>query len=328
MTLSQQPPRKPAAPGKTGAFSIPARPASTPVSEQHLPAWQPVEPDEQSTEPTPPQSSQQRVFPETGASAQHPDPFQPPPARPSHLKHPSLPPVAASPARKKRGLLVALLAVLVVLGGLLGQHLLSTNGDPGGSGALNFSGAGPYARLPLSPAQINAIMHLPGHMKYKALASLYVSHMNLTDELGQLIMLEYSGTSYTSDLDYAINTLHVGGVIMYEFQMNTFAQTKGDIAHMQRRANIPLLISTDEEGGPYVRRLNNIYGNRMSPTQIFQSGDVNVAKQQGLLVSQQMAALGLNENLTPDVDTNQVNGYDMISRTFGNTPRSEERRVG
>ncbi|MGH2478507.1 MAG: hypothetical protein ACRDHW_02480, partial [Ktedonobacteraceae bacterium] len=167
MTLSQQPPRKPVAPGKTGAFSIPARPASTPASEQHLSAWQPAEPDEQSTEPTPSlpaQPSQQSVFPETGAPAQHPDPLQPPPARPSHVEHLSLPPVVA--ARKKRGLLLALLAVLVVLGGLLGQHLLSTNSDPNGSGALNFSGAGPYARLPLSPAQINAIMHLPGHMKY------------------------------------------------------------------------------------------------------------------------------------------------------------------
>lgn len=223
--------------------------------------------------------------------------------------------------RKHRPFVIALavLAVLVVLGGLLGQHLLDTQ-DSGNQNALNFPGNGPYVSAPLSPSQINAIMHLPEHMKDKALASLYVSHMSLNDEIGQLIMLEYSGSTYDSDLDYAINTLHVGGVIMYEFQMQTFNQTKNDIAHMQRRANIPLLISTDEEGGPYVHRLKNIYGLRMSPTQIFETGNVNVAAQQGLLVSQQLAALGINEDLTPDVDTNQVNGYDMISRTFGNTP--------
>ena len=228
------------------------------------------------------------------------------------LQHVSL---VALPASKKCGLLAGL-AVLVILGGLLGQRLFGAN-DPGG---LNFSGHGPHARPPLSAEQINAMLHLPGHLKYKALASLYVAHLTLDEKLGQLIMLEYSGRSYNSDLDYAIHSLHVGGVILYEFQMSTFAQTRGDIAHMQKRASIPLLISTDEEGGPYVRRLNNIYGYRMSPAQIFHSGNVNVARQQGLLVSRQMAALGLNENLTPDVDTNQVNGYDMISRTFGNTP--------
>jgi beta-N-acetylhexosaminidase len=112
----------------------------------------------------------------------------------------------------------------------------------------------------------------------------------------------------------------VGGVIMYELQMTSFDQTKGDIEHMQQRANIPLLISTDEEGGPYVHRLSNIYGYRMSATDIEQTGDVNVAKQQGLKTSNDLATLGINEDLAPDVDVNQVNGYDMVTRTFGETP--------
>jgi beta-N-acetylhexosaminidase len=216
---------------------------------------------------------------------------------------------------------LAIIAVIVVIGGLLSQQLLNGNGVGGAqNSALVFSGNGPYVRLPLTDKQINAIQHLAGHMKYKALASLYVSHMSLDDEIGQLIMVEYNQPDYSSDLDYMINTLHVGGVIMYEFQMTSASQTKGDIAHMQQRANIPLLISTDEEGGPYVHRLSNIYGYRMSATQIEESGSLDVAKQQGLKTSKDLAALGLNEDLAPDVDVNQVNGYDMVTRTFGNTP--------
>ncbi|HXR64634.1 MAG TPA: glycoside hydrolase family 3 N-terminal domain-containing protein [Ktedonobacteraceae bacterium] len=224
-------------------------------------------------------------------------------------------------ARSRRRLLfiaLAAIAVVVVLGGLLSQQLLNSGSSSAQNSALVFSGNGPYARLPLSAQQINAIQHLAGHMKYKALASLYVSHMSLDDEIGQLIMVEYNQTSYSSDLDYMLNTLHVGGVIMYEFQMTSAAQTKGDIAHMQQRANIPLLISTDEEGGPYVHRLSNIYGYRMSATQIEESGSTDVAKQQGLKTSRDLAALGINEDLAPDVDVNQVNGYDMVTRTFGN----------
>jgi beta-N-acetylhexosaminidase len=250
-----------------------------------------------------------------------------PSANPQWHERAQQPPVAPPTSRKtrtgRRGLYIALaiIAVVVVVGGLLSQQLL--NGGNAGSAqnsALVFSGNGPYVQMPLTAQQINNIQHLAGHMKYKALASLYVSHMSLDDEIGQLIMVEYNQSSYSSDLDYMINTLHVGGVIMYEFQMTSASQTKGDIAHMQQRANIPLLISTDEEGGPYVHRLSNIYGYRMSATQIEQSGSLAVATQQGLKTSKDLAALGINEDLAPDVDVNQVNGYDMVTRTFGNTP--------
>ena len=33
-----------------------------------------------------------------------------------------------------------------------------------------------------------------------------------------------------------------------------------------------------------------------------------------------LLALGINEDLAPDVDVNLVNGYDMVTRTFGNDP--------
>ncbi len=240
-----------------------------------------------------------------------------------YLPLPPVPPQKSKKARGGRYTLYAVLivvALLIVLGGLLSQQLLN-NGHGGSTqnSALVFAGNGPYAQLPLSARQISAIQHLAGHMKYKALANLYVSRMSLDDKIGQLIMVEYNQPAYSSDLDYMLNTLHVGGVIMYEFQMTSAKQTKSDIQRMQQRANIPLLISTDEEGGPYVHRLSNIYGYRMSATQIQQSGSLDVARQQGLKTSKDLAALGINEDLAPDVDVNQVNGYDMVTRTFGNT---------
>src|SRR5207237_8397858 len=119
------------------------------------------------------------------------------------------------------------------------------------------------------------------------------------------------------DLDTMVNKLHAGGVIMYEFQMNTFNQTKGDIAPMQQHASIPLLISTDEEGGPYVHRLTSIYGYRMSATEIANTGDPNVATQQGAKAAHDLLALGINENLAPDGDVNLVNVYAMVTRSAG-----------
>jgi beta-N-acetylhexosaminidase len=225
--------------------------------------------------------------------------------------------------RRRRGpmlFLLALLAVLITLGAIFGSSFFKGSGEP--NTPIVSAASGPFVKPPLNAAQINAIMHLTGYMKYKQLASLYVSRMSLDEEIGQLIMVEYAQTSYSSDLDYMINNLHAGGVIMYEFQMQTFNQTKNDIAEMQRRAGLPLLISTDEEGGPYVHRLSHIYGYRMSASDIAASGNPNVATQQGLKAAHDLLSLGINENLAPDVDVNLVNGYDMVTRTFGNTVQS------
>ncbi len=228
------------------------------------------------------------------------------------------------PKRRRLGiplfLTLVLLIVLVTVGGIFGQRLL--DGAPAQitpAGTTLTGPSGPFVQTPLTPEQVYAIQHLITHMKYKQLASLYVSHMTLDEELGQLIMVEYADTYYSPDLDTMITKLHAGGVIMYEFQMQTFDQTKHDIAEMQMHAKIPLFISTDEEGGPYVHRLSHIYGPRMSASDIAATGDPNVATQQGHKAAHDLLSLGINENLAPDVDVNLVNGYDMVTRTFGNT---------
>jgi beta-N-acetylhexosaminidase len=326
MTISQESSRTSSASGLPRPFHIPARPSSR--TSQDLPAGEKIE-ESANRQALLTQISEQDTRSSEDASFQA-EPSAQQQQAPSQAFFSAQPALTLKTVGKRRSWLsiaLAVLAILVVLGGLLAQQLLNGSNATQANSMLNFSSSGPYAQFPLSASQINAIRHLSGHMKYRALASLYVSHMSLDDEIGQMIMVEYyeqvnknQASGYDSDLDYMIHTLHVGGVIMYEAQMATFNQTKGDIAKMQQRANIPLLISTDEEGGPYVQRLNNIYGYRMDATQIEETGDVNVAKQQGLKVSQQLKALGINVNLTPDVDVNQVNGYDMVTRTFGNTP--------
>src|SRR6266702_3314531 len=253
------------------------------------------------------------------------------PSSPTHkLSHP-LPvstPVQTFPPKRHRQrtffilFLLLMLALLVALSAILGPNLFAKVPGSASNSSPALGASGPFVKAPLNADQINAIMHLTGYMKYKQLASIYVSHMTLDEDLGQLIMVEYADTSYSSDLDTMMNKLHAGGVIMYEFQMNTFNQTKHDIAEMQQRASVPLLISTDEEGGPYVHRLSHIYGYRMSATDIYNTGNPQVAAEQGHKAAHDLLALGINENLAPDVDVNLVNGYDMVTRTFGNTPQS------
>ena len=158
-------------------------------------------------------------------------------------------------------------------------------------------------------------------ISYKRVAQLYVAHMTLDEKLGQLFMAEYYDTTYSPALNTMITKLHAGGVVMYAFQMKTFGQTKHDISEMQQHAKIPLFISADEEGG-FVERVQNIYGHRPGALQTYQTGKPAKAAQLGRSIAHDLLALGINEDLAPDVDVQLVNGPDQYLRTWGYTPQS------
>jgi len=230
-------------------------------------------------------------------------------------------PTRLRPKRHRLGIhlliLLPLLALMIALGGDLQRsfftrtHALSIHKVP----------TGPLVQTPLNAGQINAIMHLTAYMKYKQLANLYVSHMTLDEELGQLFMVQSYDQFYSPSLEYMITNLHAGGVVMYAFQMQTFNQTRHDIAEMQKHAAIPLLISADEEGG-FVERVQNIFGHHPGALEIYQTGKVELAAQAGHRIAHDLQLLGINTDLAPDVDVQLVDGPDQYLRTWGYTPQS------
>lgn len=187
--------------------------------------------------------------------------------------------------------------------------------------ALFQQHVGSFVVPSLSSRQVATLRDRSRFFSSKRLAQLYVSHMTLDEKLGQLFMAEYYDTSYSPALDTMVRRLHAGGVVMYAFQMQTFAQTKHDISEMQSHAKIPLFISADEEGG-FVERVQNIYGHRPGALQTYQTGNPANASQLGRSIAHDLLALGINEDLAPDVDVQLVNGPDQYLRTWGYTPQS------
>ena len=238
------------------------------------------------------------------------------------------------PRPRRRGICLYLslalvaLAAIVVLTSLL-IHLGSTG--PLASGKRLTVPAGPlgsFIKPPYNASQVNALMNLGDRMTYKQLAFLYVTRMSLAEKLGQLIMTESEQNAYSDDLDYMITQLHVGGMIMYESHLQTADQARATTGQAQHRAKIPLLISVDEEGGAYVNRLEHIYGSRPGPREIYQSGNLNFDRQQGMKMAQDLLTLGLNTDLAPDVDVMIVPGFDTADRTFGTTADSVIKYAG
>src|SRR5258708_37800471 len=124
-------------------------------------------------------------------------------------------------------LILALLAVFLMIEGD-GNRALSSSGN----GLTAFRG--PFVKPLLNPSQVDELHHLVKRMSYKELASLYVSRMTLDEELGQLFMVLNSYQYYSADLEQTLEQFHVGGVILYHAQMETFDQPPHDIAQSQK----------------------------------------------------------------------------------------------
>jgi beta-N-acetylhexosaminidase len=153
------------------------------------------------------------------------------------------------------------------------------------------------------------------------LADAYIAQMSLDDELGQLFIPTFLCCGYTHATAAMVEQLHVGGAILYAANTSSAAQTRGLTSRAQANAAIPLLITVDEEGGG-VDRLKAIYGSRPSARQIALSRSTRYAQDQGGLTARDMAALGFNVNLAPDVDVQLVAGPDLGSRNFGTNPQT------
>jgi beta-N-acetylhexosaminidase len=214
-------------------------------------------------------------------------------------------------------MLVVLAFMVVFLGGDI-QHMVSSSAKPI---SLPLVMRGPFIQAPLSPAQVDKLHQISAYLDDKTLAKMYLSRMTLDQKLGQLFMVQYWGYSYSSDLETMIHDQYAGGVIMYGAQMHTFTQTKNDIAHMQEKAWMPLLVSADEEGG-FVERIMNIYGHRPGALETYQTGNIENAAKLGHSIAHDLHALGINTDLAPDVDVPVVSGPDQYMRTWGYTPQS------
>lgn len=161
------------------------------------------------------------------------------------------------------------------------------------------------------------------HLAYNEDAAIdqEIAHMSLDEELGQLFVAEMQGTTFTREDAAMVGQLHAGAIILYGFNLQSIAQARAMIASAQASAAVPLFVAIDEEGG-FVDRLQPIYGSRPSAAQIGATGSTHYAYTQGRQAGDDMAALGFNLDLAPDVDVELVAGPDQVTRTFGSTPRA------
>ena len=144
-----------------------------------------------------------------------------------------------------------------------------------------------------------------------------VANMSDADKVGQLLMIGIHGKTLNDDAKFMLNEYRVGGIILFDRNMESKDQVKSLIADINKTGKsagvTPLFIGIDQEGGAVVRMENQLIkappAEELGKEPIEQA--VSLAKQSGT----ELKDLGFNINFAPVADLGLTYG-----RSFSTNP--------
>ncbi len=141
------------------------------------------------------------------------------------------------------------------------------------------------------------------------------------DQIGQLFMMGFDGTTVSADLAAFIKEYRPGGVILFARNLESPEQIV-DLTNALQRCSpqSPLLISIDQEGGR-VSRLPKGF-TIFPPCEVLgQCHSSELAYAAAATTAKELAAVGINMNMSPVLDVNSNPSNPVIGdRAFGMTP--------
>ena len=144
-----------------------------------------------------------------------------------------------------------------------------------------------------------------------------VANMSDVDKVGQLLMIGIHGKTLNDDAKFMINEYRVGGIILFDRNMESKDQVKSLIADINKTGKsaglTPLFIGIDQEGGAVARMEDQLIkvppAEELGKEPIEQA--VSLAKQSGT----ELKDLGFNINFAPVADLGLTYG-----RSFSTNP--------
>lgn len=145
-----------------------------------------------------------------------------------------------------------------------------------------------------------------------------VASMSKTEKIGQMVMIGIQGTKVDDDSLYMLNQYHMGGVILFDRNMESPEQVKQLTSDLQAQSNekVPLFIGIDEEGGDVVRMAEKLTP-APSQKEIGATGDIEQAKTWAIKTAKSLKDMGINVNFAPvaDVGSNDKRSYSTDANT-------------
>ena len=159
--------------------------------------------------------------------------------------------------------------------------------------------------------------------------------MDLESQIGQMLMVGFRGTSAeTGDsIVRDVEAYGVGSVVLFDYDVllgetgrniESLDQVKGLVGRLQQRAERPLLICVDQEGGQVCRMKETLGFPQLASAQSLGAlDDLERTSRGAQRTAQALSDLGINFNLAPVVDVNLHQSNPVIGakeRSFSADP--------
>ena len=152
-----------------------------------------------------------------------------------------------------------------------------------------------------------------------------VANMSDADKVGQLLMIGIHGTTLNDDAKFMLNEYRVGGIILFDRNMESKDQVKtliADINKVGKSAGLtPLFLGIDQEGGAVARMEDQLI--KVPPAEEVGKAPIeqaaSLAKQSGA----ELKDLGFNINFAPVADLGLTYG-----RSYSKSPDEVVRYAG
>jgi beta-N-acetylhexosaminidase len=229
----------------------------------------------------------------------------------------------------KRGtalLLIAFLAVIVLHTFAQGPSFFL--GSQGWASVINGPGATDNANIlknidsHLQNPQSGTKTAKKAQLSPQQYINLIVSKMTLDQKLGQMMIVQFTGSTYSLSISTMISQYNVGAVLVFSANGNIVSKSQLTSLIKQMKdasTTLPLAVAIDQEGGT-VDRLASLDGPRPAEATLGASNDPTRARQAGAQDAKDLTTYGFNLNLAPVVDVTNVYNSQLYDRTYGNTP--------
>lgn len=147
-----------------------------------------------------------------------------------------------------------------------------------------------------------------------------VEDMSLKEKIGQFFAFGFDGTTPSEEIIDLIENEKIGTIIYFSRNIKDVKQVWELSRDLQRYGEIPLFITTDQEGGIVTRFTEGV---TLSPSNMAIGATSNSKHAEAIskIIGEELRILGVNMNLAPCMDVNN-NPYNPVIgvRSYGEDP--------
>jgi beta-N-acetylhexosaminidase len=147
------------------------------------------------------------------------------------------------------------------------------------------------------------------------------SSLELRQQVGQLLIMGFDGTSLSTRLRLILATLCPGGVILFQRNIAEPTQTHALLREVQKAVSTPMFLCVDMEGGT-VDRLRDVIAPMPSAMEVAAAGSRKLFRKHGRIIGEEVCALGFNTDFAPVLDLQFEPSKNVLtSRTVSANPK-------